>query len=145
MDEDVNAFKVCAFCGRSGGDICDYRMWQKTDAKDKPVDDYMIVCRDDACRRKIDDDPMLFIEVPWGAGGPGRFMLLCGDCPSRSGFVCKHPALKANGGSGLEVKFSQAIPGMFLCGSHGCQILPSPAVSCVGNSREMLDADTSRP
>mgnify|MGYP001566447768 CR=1 FL=1 len=132
MDE-VNAFKVCAFCGRSGGDICDFRMWQKTDAKDKPIDDYLVVCRDAKCADRIDKDSMLFIEVPWGAGGPGRFMLLCGDCPHRSGFSCKHPSLKSNGGSGLEVKFSGAIPDVILCGSTGCQVLPKPAAWCVGH------------
>jgi hypothetical protein len=132
-----NAFKVCSFCARSGDDICDYRMWQNTDAKDKPVDDYMISCRDAACQRKIDDDPMLFIEVPWGAGGPGRFMLLCGDCPYRSGFACRHPSLKANGGSGLEVKFSSVWSGVIVCGSHGCQVMPTPATWCAGNPREV--------
>ena len=124
---------ACAFCGLSGGDICDYRMWQKTDAQDKPINDYMIACRGDACADKIDKDPALFIEVPWGAGGPGRFMLLCGDCPHRSGFACKHPALKTNGGTGLEVRFSSWLPGVIVCGSKGCQIIPKPATSCVGH------------
>ena len=130
----MNAFKVCAFCGRSGGDICDYTMWQKTDANDKPVDDYVISCCDQACRDKIDADPMLFIEVQWSLGGPGRFMLLCGDCPHRAGFVCKHHDLRANGGSGLEVKFSQTLE-VIVCGPSGCHVRSPPAVSCAGNPR----------
>jgi hypothetical protein len=125
---------VCTFCDRSGGDICDYRMWQKTDTNDKPVDAYMIACTGAACRKRIDDDQALFIEVPWGVGGPGKFMLLCGDCTHRDGFSCKHPNLKSNGGTGLEVKFSNLpIFNSFICGPDDCKTMPAPASWCVGN------------
>ena len=59
----MNGFMVCAFCDRSGGDICDYRMWQKTDKYDKPIDDYFIACTNEPCRKQIDDDPMLFASA----------------------------------------------------------------------------------
>lgn len=132
-----NGFMICAFCDRAGEDICEYRMWQKTDKDDRPIDDYFIACTSDACRKRIADDPMLFIEVPWGAGGPGKFMLICGDCDHRDGFTCKHPDLKANGGNGLEVKFSSLpIFNSIICGPSGCRSTPAPAQWCAGNPRE---------
>lgn len=100
LDEQmINAFKCCQFCGHSSDDICEFRMWQRCDSNE-------IACRGDACRKIIDDDPLLFIEVPWSQGGPGRFMLICGDCPHRSEYSCKHPDLKTNGGEGLLVHFT---------------------------------------
>lgn len=132
-----NGFKRCIFCDRTSDDICEFRMWQKTDKSDKPVDDYFIACTEPACRKKIDDDPMLFIEVPWGRGGPGKFMLLCGDCPHRDGFNCRHPSLKSNGGAGLGVRFSSLpIFGTFICGESGCRIVPAPATWCAGHAVE---------
>lgn len=132
-----NAFKHCAFCGHSSDEICEFRMWQKTDADDRPINDYLIACRD--CDGRIEDDPALFIEVSWGAGGPGKFMLICGDCPHRDNFTCKHPDLKANGGNGLQVNFSPHIPTMRVCGTDKqgkpfSIVNTPPAISCVGNS-----------
>lgn len=133
----MNGFMVCNFCSRSGGDICEYRMWQKTDADDRPIDDYLITCKGEDCQQRIDDDPMLFIEVSWGAGGPGKFMLVCGDCTHRDGFSCRHPDLKANGGAGLEVRFANLpIYNSFICGSGGLLTVPAPASWCAGNPGE---------
>jgi len=129
-----NDFKICSFCGHTSSDICEFRMWQRTDSQDKPIDAYIIVCQQAACRKRIDDDPMLFIEVSWGGGGPGKFMLLCGNCPHRQEYACKHPNLKSNGGPGLEVKFSGfPIFNVMICGSGGCRTLDRPATYCAGN------------
>lgn len=105
-----NEFLKCQFCGEENQDICHFIMWQTCDEKDVPIQDRMfITCKGDECQKKINNDPRLFIEVPWGAGGPGKFMLLCGNCEHRKEFSCSHPNLKANGGAGLLVKFTPTI------------------------------------
>ena len=132
-----NAFLVCEFCNQVGTDICEFRMWQKTDSQDQPIDSYIIVCQQASCRKRIDDDSMLFLEVSWGVGdggGPGRFMLLCGNCQHRENYICKHPDLKANGGLGLEIKFANyPIHNVMICGAGGCRTPDRPATYCAGN------------
>lgn len=131
-------FQGCQLCGHklAYDDICAYRMWQRCDNKDNPVEDYLITCNNDACFKRIDDDPLLFIEVPWSRGGPGRFMLLCGDCPNRKDWSCLHPNLKSNGGEGLLVNFAQTfLTGIRICMSNGKSVrgqLP-PANRCEGH------------
>lgn len=129
-----SSFAACQLCGHASDDICAFRMWQRCDDADEPIDDFIIVCNQQACQQRIEDDAMLFIEVPWSRGGPGKFMLLCGDCPHRKGWSCQHPNLTANGGNGLEVQFSGLpILNMMICGSDGCHRSSPPAIACVGN------------
>lgn len=136
----LNTFKQCEFCKAEADDICHFRMWQKTDAEDRPIDDYLIACRD--CDSRIEEDSALFIEVPWGSGGPGKFMLVCGDCPHRDKFSCKHPDLKANGGEGLQVNFSAMTPRFRVCGTGPdgkpfSYVNQPPAISCVGKPEKL--------
>lgn len=127
----MNSFTLCNNCGYKSDDICEYRMWliQETNT-------YAIICTKKDCQQYIDDHPHLFIEVPWSRGGPGKFMLLCGDCKYRDGFRCTHPDLKDNGGQGLEVSFRETIFSQtIMCGSSGCSIPGPPAVECAGHER----------
>lgn len=82
----------------------------------------------------MEKHPRLYREVPWGQGGPGRFILLCGGCPFRKDWNCTHPNLKANGGNGLEVRMSN-LPKVHVCFSNGTggQVFPNPATYCAGH------------
>jgi len=129
-------FLRCQLCGKTHDDICMLVMWRECDEHDQPEDRWLITCSNGECRKRIQKHPRLYIMVPWAAGGPGRFQLLCGNCPHREGWECKHPSLKANGGEGLEVKFSNPLGTGWICGDDGCRRIEDimgPATSCEGN------------
>lgn len=84
-------FMHCQFCGYHSDDICEFRIWQKSDAQDQFIDDFLVVCTQAACLHRIDVDQMLFRQVPWGSGKPGIFVFVCGDCPYRKNFACTIP------------------------------------------------------
>jgi len=131
------SFKQCQLCGFTSphDDICSFQMWQRSDAQDNPVEDYLITCKGDACSQRIQDDPMLFREVAWSQGGPGKFMLLCGDCHHRDGFRCTHRNLKTSGGVGLLVNFAQTpLSGTHICFTNGTShTIGNPATRCEGH------------
>ena len=131
----VGAFKRCQLCSHTSDDICAFRMWYECDENDKTDPNNVIVtCRQKACMKTINDAPRLYIEVPWGFGGAGKFMLLCGDCKYRNEFSCKHPNLTANGGKGLEVKLAKTLD-VRVCfhdGTSATNLFPQPAVECAG-------------
>jgi len=134
--EKIASFQECQLCGFRNDDICYFRMWRECDDADQPIPDkILITCKEGRCFQMIEDDPRLFLEIPWSQGGPGKFILLCGDCPHRQGFGCTHPKLKANGGDGLEVKFTPTPwSSAFICGDGGCHRPPGPpATFCEGN------------
>ena len=132
-----DTFKRCQLCGHVSphDDICEFRMWQRCDAQDNLIESYLVTCGSEACFQKIDADPILFREVPWSQGGPGRFMLLCGDCPNRKEFDCQHPNLKSNGGKGLLVNLAQPfLGGARVCMSDGTSFrFGNPANRCEGH------------
>jgi hypothetical protein len=133
----LETFRRCQLCGHASQDIVEFTMWRECDDKDEPEPGSIIIlCKGTACMKALNDHPRLYVEVPWGRGGPGQFMLLCGDCPSRKGSSCQHPNLKANGGQGLEVKMhhGMAVQVCFSDGTGTRHGWPSPAVWCVGNS-----------
>lgn len=66
-----------------------------------------------------------------GHGQPGHYILLCGPCKYRDGSYCTHSALRANGGEGLEITFSNPIGNVIVC-SKGRVTLPNPAQKCSG-------------
>lgn len=139
-----DTFNFCQLCGQHKDDICELRMWSECDDHDKPDDNkVLIACR--GCQHVIDDHDRLYMEVPWGKGGvtklvPGRFMLICGDCPMRKDTSCSCPQATHNGGPGMDVKFSHPYmnsvhvcfhKGSGLSSIHG-NIFPEPAISCSG-------------
>lgn len=139
----LDTFNRCQICGHESQNICEFRMWQECDDADGPEPgNVLIVCDKKPCKRVLDDHERLYIEVPWSAGGPGMFMIICGSCKFREGTACKHPDLKANGGEGLEVKFGQGLANAIVCcydektGAHSCFTPSRPAVDCAGKSKE---------
>lgn len=137
----LDNFQRCQLCGFTSNDICEFRLLMECDDNDKPEQDKVIVrCRQEACIKVVDDHPRLYMEVPWGQGHPGIFMLLCGDCPNRKGTTCTHSDLKANGGQGLEVRLSNN-PNIIVCfnDGKGCRNLwPNPATRCKGHPTKNL-------
>lgn len=144
----AGTFHQCQLCGYENTDICSFLMWVECDDRDKPEPgNVFILCRPETnpeCQKRLNDHPRLYHLVPWGQGGPGHFMLLCGDCPHREGTGCKHPNLKANGGDGLLVNFAQSLmANVTVCfhdenGDHHCQpgLFPTPASACEGHPTE---------
>lgn len=134
--QPLTNFKKCQLCGFEDDDICEFRLWVECDELDKPEPrNILVVCRHEGCRKRIDEHPRLYCEVPWGKGLPGYFVLICGDCKHRVGFGCKHPHLKANGGEGLEVFINNPIGvRAHLCFHDGTgqQFDTSHAVDCEG-------------
>lgn len=124
-------FCFCQICGHTSSDIRDFEMLQECDHRDRAENRFLVRCKGEACYRVVDEHPRLYHKVPWGQGGPGAFMLLCGDCKLREGFACKSSNLKANGGEGLEVKIG-GLPVVHVCFSDGTggPVFPRPAVHC---------------
>jgi hypothetical protein len=130
----LDTFKRCQLCGFSKNDICEFIMWWECDESDKfdENSDILITCKSKSCQKIIDKHERLYQEVTWSRGGPGKFMIFCGDCANRSGSKCIHPKLKANGGDGLKVMFNIAFKGMILCSKDKCFQFPHPATECEG-------------
>jgi hypothetical protein len=130
-----DTFKKCQLCEHTSDDICEFRMWQRCDEQDNLIESHLITCNSEACFQQIDADPILFREVPWSQGGPGRFMLLCGNCPNRKEFDCQHPNLKSNGGKGLLVNLAQPfLGGARVCMADGTSFrFGNPADRCEGH------------
>lgn len=126
-------FNTCKMCDKTNDDVCDFRLWQKTDNKDQKIEDYIVVCRDKECMKNLDDAKELYIQVSWGEGRPGIFMLICGDCKHRNEWECTHKDLTKNGGGGLEVRFSGLQ--MHVCGSDGCRSSLGAASYCAGKEK----------
>src|SRR6266403_814037 len=110
---ELTTFKRCQLCGYSSNEIVEFSMFYECDDNDNPeLDNVIVICNhknikncSGKCMQAIIDHPRLYVDVPWGEGGPGYFMLQCGDCIFRNGTQCKHSDLKANGGNGLEIRF----------------------------------------
>jgi len=137
----LTTFKRCQICGFESDDKCSFRMFTECDDSDHPeYDNVIVVCDNEKCRKVIDDHPRLYQEIPWQANfpnGPGKFMLLCGDCKFRNGVKCSHPELKANGGKGLKVDLSKGLPIVHISYADGTGITRpnmSVAVECAGRS-----------
>lgn len=129
----LDTFSRCQLCGKEG-DICSFYMWEECDDADQPEPgNVLVICRDGPCNQQLQDHERLYHQVPWGQGGPGHFMLLCGSCENRDGTKCTHPKLKANGGDGLLVNFANLLRGI-VCFNDGQSrpIFPSPATKCEG-------------
>lgn len=155
----LTVFKRCQLCGFEKYDICEFTMWWEC-REDDSIDPekILVTCRGKECEKTINDHERLYKEIPWGRGGPGKFMLLCGNCMNREGTRCTHPNLKANGGSGLRVTYS-ALPKVMVClhlqgpipgvdeqaentGSRCFPLFPDPATKCEGLiEREKLVPD----
>ena len=135
VKHDLSVFNRCQLCGKTG-DICSFRMFIECDDDDQPLkDNLLIICSEGPCRNRLTDHPRLYQEVPWSAGGPGKFMLLCGNCKSRNKTTCSHPSLQENGGEGLLVTFTKTpLHGVRMCFSNGTSnvIHRIPATSCEG-------------
>jgi len=129
----LTTFNRCQLCGKED-DICSFEMLYECDEKDAPEKERIFICcRKGPCHDRIVAHPRMYRTVIWGKGGPGKFMLLCGDCDKRKGTKCTSSLLKENGGVGLCVKFVKPpFQGTF-CTDTGCHDLGvhfSPAISC---------------
>jgi len=137
-----DTFKRCQLCGHTSkyDDICEFRMLIECDENDKPEPGNVLIrCQQEACVKAIADHPRLYVDVPWGRGAPGHFILVCGDCTFRNQWRCTHPDLKANGGKGLEVFLSNGrdVRVCFNDGTSSNSVFPTPVVECSGkNERE---------
>lgn len=132
-------FHQCQLCGFASDDICEFHLWQECDEQDHlEPGNVLMVCRKGSCRKIINDHPRLYQQVEWGAGDPGHFIFTCEACSFRENGNCKHPDLKANGGSGLTVHFDSPFGrSTTVCttdaqGDNHCQQIPMQAKSCDG-------------
>lgn len=97
------------------------------------LETFLSCARRKLVRRFLNEHPRLYREVPWGAGGPGMFMLICGDCKYRNRSACTNPQLKANGGEGLEIILSNPPLPVTVCFNDGTRgSFPTPATKCAG-------------
>lgn len=126
-------FLTCGVCKTTYTDKCELNIWAECDSDGKELR-HLMICKSDACQQWIDNAPLLYTEVPWGAGGPGKFTLICGPCKYREGFTCTHPNYTANGGPGLAVDMKTSPLGnITICTADGrCIKLPPLAVGCEG-------------
>jgi hypothetical protein len=132
-------FKFCQLCGYTSehDDICEFTMLRECDDNDEPEENSVLFrCNSDKCVKAIEDHERLYYTVEWGRGGPGKFMLVCEDCEFRKpDFSCGAPELKANGGEGMEVIFSNLpVFHVHVCFSDGRSFngnaMPKPVVEC---------------
>ena len=87
---------LCQRCGRDH----DVSPWQEHDDHDGPTPVVVVLCL--WCSEAvIEKHPRLYRELERNEPFPG-VMPLCVDCEQREGVRCMSPALKANGGDGLE-------------------------------------------
>lgn len=128
----IETFKRCQLCAYESDDICEFWQWIECNDTDEPTDKILITCRRSRCMKEISDHPRLYIQMEWGKGKPGQFMLLCGDCKFRNDSSCTHPDLKSNGGQGLEIRFQSVMP-FIACTKDGMiKGGTNPAVHCAG-------------
>jgi hypothetical protein len=103
----------CQSCGAAGSAL---RAWQEHDEADQPTPVAVMLCP--ACaERLIEPHPRLYRQLAAGEPFPGA-MPCCHGCRHAVAMACRSPMLKANGGSGLPLKFptpTQAIA----CGRGG--------------------------
>jgi hypothetical protein len=129
LPPEFDRVRVCNVCRLPSTKL---EAWRECDERDrpKPGDDAIVYIATDhpQCIRDMEAHPRLYEPVP---GDPGHFPL-CGDCTLRQGMSCTHPALRANGGAGLNVTLTGI--GGIVCtrGPSRCRSLLKQAVKCVG-------------
>lgn len=99
----TGTFAFCQVCGVRRQDLTEVRLYEECDDEDQREPGNYILIGKKCCKQKMQRHPRGYLEVPWGRGEPGALILLCGDCPHRSGFKCVHPHAKSNGGNGILV------------------------------------------
>lgn len=98
----TDTFAFCQVCGTRFSDLPVVRLYEEWDDQDqREPGNYILIGQ--CCKAKMESHPRGYSQVPWGRGEPGALVLLCGDCPHRSGFQCSHPHAKSNGGKGILV------------------------------------------
>lgn len=123
---------TCSICG-AHVDPCDLPalIYREHDERDRPTPTLVFLGHAKECAKALDDHPRLYSRDD---GTPGAFPRLCVGCAHRDGASCRHPDLKANGGTGLLVTFSDPLRGAILCGKGG-RIRPlKTAMTCAGRS-----------
>jgi hypothetical protein len=130
----LNSFKNCQICGYVSSDICDFYIWHEYDENNGKSDNILVACKNKKCLRVIEDHELIYEKVPWGQGGPGKFMLVCGECKLRDNTACTHPDLKENGGEGLKIYLSNSsIGNARVCFTNGTsRMMGQPATECTG-------------
>jgi hypothetical protein len=129
LPAEFDRLRVCNICRLPSTRL---EAWRECDERDRPIphDAALVYIAVDHphCVREMEAHPRLYEPVP---GAPGYFPL-CGDCTLRQGMSCTHPALRANGGAGLNVTLS-GIDGIVCTrGPSRCRSLLKQAVKCVG-------------
>lgn len=104
LSETLTGEKRPDRCQGCGWD-CDLTRWQECDYQDNPTHVVVVLCLK-CTEQLIEKHPRLYAPLHHYAPHPGS-MVLCEDCPFRSGVSCTHPDLKANGGAGLGVHFAE--------------------------------------
>jgi len=84
----------CAYRG-------EFQRWQEHDDNDLPEPIIVVLC--ETCSdRLIEKHPRLYRQLQGFEPWPGS-ELICRGCVHRIGVSCRHPDLKANGGTGLHL------------------------------------------
>lgn len=95
---------TCQRCGQLG-DPESLERYEECDEWDKGTGVLVVVCSPCA-KACIGPHPRLYKGVDKWKPLPG-VMALCLGCGQRDGLECRSPALKRNGGSGLEIAFPE--------------------------------------
>lgn len=93
--------KICQFCHREHTSVA---VWLECDERDQPGMAVVIACS--GCVKKhITPHPRLYKQMDFNQPVPG-VMACCTGCAFLRGVLCTSPQLKANGGTGLRVKYA---------------------------------------
>lgn len=94
-------YRHCQRCYRYGEFGEDLYAWQEHDDRDRREPRAVVLCVD-CSDDLIEPHPRLYRRLKAWAPMPG-VMDLCQGCVHRDGYLCRHPDLTINGGTGLEV------------------------------------------
>lgn len=115
-----------------------HELHRECDDHDQPTRRVIALCKRCA-DRLIEPHPRLYQRVPENKPAPGAMPHLCVGCRWRVELDCTHPALKANGGPGLNITVAEPALGFWDGrGKDGRRTggiyerWPAPASACAG-------------
>lgn len=129
---------VCQACSATPADV---DAWEEHDELDRREGIVVLLCLP-CSKRLIEPHPRLYRRLQPLEPFPG-LMELCAGCRYRDGVDCRHPDLKRNGGTGLQVTYpppTAAFVTRQTKSGRRCsreEIYTGPATACVG--REAAD------
>lgn len=113
--------ETCQACGITAllDESVDLQAWQEHDEQDRREPIIVMLCA--ACAKKlIKKHPRLYRHLGVFEPFPGC-MPICVACVYRDQLDCGHPDLKANGGDGLVLRYSEPDEAI-MCGPH-CDVV----------------------